>query len=197
MNRLLVTGASGLLGINLALRESAYRDVTGIVHSQNLTGLPFPVRSIDLTGKDSIDRMLDEIQPEAVIHCAALANIDACENQPEQAALINSRVPGVLAAACQNRSIRLVHLSTDAVFDGVCGNYLETDSPHPLSVYARTKLEGELAVLEANPQAVVARVNFYGWSLTENAVWLNSFITNFQPGNRLMDLQMWNSAHCL
>jgi dTDP-4-dehydrorhamnose reductase len=183
MKQLLVTGASGLLGINLALRESAHRPVTGITNTHSLSGMPFPVRSNDLTTPGGVERILDDVQPEIVIHCAAMANIDACERQPDHAELINSQVPGLLAKACHNRKIRLVHLSTDAVFDGSRGNYLETDTPHPLSVYAKTKLDGEKAVLDADPQAVVARVNFYGWSLTGKHSLAEFFYNNLTAGN--------------
>src|SRR5512133_4357850 len=118
MKRLLVTGASGLLGINLALRESAHWDVTGITYSHILGGVPFKVQSVDLSAPGTIDRVLDENRPDTVIHCAAMADIDTCEKQPEKALQINSTVPGILAQACRARDIRLVHLSTDAVFDG-------------------------------------------------------------------------------
>lgn len=192
MKRLLVTGASGLLGINLALRESERREVIGITNSHSIIGVPFLTKPFNLSAPGAVDRMLDEVQPGAVIHCAAMADIDACEKQPEKAALINTRVPGILARACAVRKIRLVHLSTDAVFDGLRGNYLETDTPNPLSVYARTKLDGEKAVLDAMPKAVVARVNFYGWSLTGKRSLAEFFYNNLSEGkpvNGFTDVQ--------
>jgi len=112
MKRLLVTGASGLLGINLALRESTRRDLVGVTNSHSLIDAPFESKPFNLAAPGAINRMLDEIQPGAVIHCAAMADIDACEKQPEKAALINTKVPGILAQACAVRNIRLVHLST-------------------------------------------------------------------------------------
>ena len=192
MKRLLVTGASGLLGINLALRESERREVIGITNSHSIIGVPFLTKPFNLSAPGAVDRMLDEVQPGAVIHCAAMADIDACEKQPEKAALINTRVPGILARACAVRKIRLVHLSTDAVFDGLRGNYLETDTPNPLSMYAHTKLEGEKAVLDAMPKAVVARVNFYGWSLTGKRSLAEFFYNNLSEGkpvNGFTDVQ--------
>ena len=183
MKRLLVTGASGLLGFNLALRESAHRDVTGITYSQGLIDTPFKTLSVDLTNTEVVNRLFDSIQPEGVIHCAAMANIDTCEKQPYEAERINSEVPGEIARICKKNGIRLVHLSTDAVFDGSRGGYLETDTPNPLSVYARTKLDGEHAVLDANPDAVVARVNFYGWSLTGKRSLAEFFYHNLSAGN--------------
>ena len=192
MKRLLVTGASGLLGINLALRETERREVIGITNSHSLSGAPFLTKPFNLSAPGAVDRMLDEVKPAAVIHCAAMADIDACEKQPEKAALINTRVPGILARACAVRNIRLVHLSTDAVFDGLRGNYLEEDTPNPLSVYARTKLDGEKAVLDAFPKAVVARVNFYGWSLTGKRSLAEFFYNNLSEGkpvNGFTDVQ--------
>lgn len=183
MKRLLVTGASGLLGINLALRESTRREVIGITHSHSLLGVPFPVHSVDLTITDMIGRLLDDIQPDAVIHCAAMANIDDCEKQPELAHLVNALVPGRIATDCRINKVRFVHLSTDAVFDGSRGDYQETDEPNPLSVYATTKLNGEKAVLDACPDAVVARVNFYGWSLTGKRSLAEFFFNNMSEGN--------------
>jgi dTDP-4-dehydrorhamnose reductase len=80
---------------------------------------------------------------------------------------LNADLPGELAKACKARGVAFLHISTDAVFDGQKdGFYTEADKPNPLGVYAQTKLDGELAVLKANPNAIVARVNFYGWSLS-------------------------------
>lgn len=157
--------------------------MTGVVHSRNLSATPFTVITSDLTGDGAIDRLLDAVHPGGVIHCAAMADIDACEAQPEKAEQINNQVPGDIARACKDRNIRLVHLSTDAVFDGSRGGYLETDMPNPLSVYARTKLYGEQSVLEAFPEAVVARVNFYGWSLTGKRSLAEFFYNNLSAGN--------------
>lgn len=185
MKRLLVTGASGLLGFNLALRESAHREVTGITYSQGLIKTPFKTLSVDLTNTEVVNRLFDKIEPDGVIHCAAMADIDACEKQPYQAERINSEVPGEIARICQSNGIQLVHLSTDAVFDGIRGGYLETDTPNPLSIYAETKLNGERAVQDANPDAIIARVNFYGWSLTGKRSLAEFFYNNLSAGNQV------------
>jgi len=178
MKRLLVTGASGLLGLNLALQMTDAYEVTGVVHENGLTNVPFRVLAADLAAEDVAERLLDVVEPQALIHCAAMANIDACEHQPERAWAVNAQLPGHLARLAAQRGVRMVHLSTDAVFDGQRGGYVESDEPNPLSVYARTKLDGERLVLEANPQAVVARVNFYGWSLGGQRSLAEFFVNN-------------------
>lgn len=165
MTRFLVTGASGLLGLNFSLKAAARHRIVGVVHQQVLHRTPFPTIGIDLSEKGAVEKLLQQVQPEVVLHCAALANVDQCEVEPELAARVNAELPGELAAECKRRKIRLVHISTDAVFDGQSGNYDETDAVNPINTYARTKLAGEQAVRDANPDAIIARVNFYGWSL--------------------------------
>jgi len=182
MSRILVTGASGLLGLNICLQFASSHAVTGVVHHHPLQSAPFPVIHADLSAPGEVERVLALTQPELILHCAALANLEACENDPEQARQVNALLPGELAAAAAQRSSRMVHISTDAVFDGILGNYSESDAPNPLSVYARTKLEGEQNVLAANPHAVVARVNFYGWSLSGSRSLAEFFIKNLQEG---------------
>ncbi|MBP7355543.1 MAG: SDR family oxidoreductase [Longilinea sp.] len=190
MARVLITGASGLLGIHLALRAAGEHTVTGVVNTRGLPGAPFRVAAADLSGTDAVTRLLDETRPEILFHCAALTHLDAVEAEPERAEWLNAGLPGLLAAECAQRGTRLVHISTDAVFDGarpyIPGDgYTEADLPNPLSVYARTKLDGEQAVLSANPQAAVARVNFYGWSLTGRRSLGEFFFNNLSAGQRI------------
>jgi dTDP-4-dehydrorhamnose reductase len=164
--KLLVTGASGLLGINLALEAMRDHEVVGVDRGK-LRSAPFQVIKADLLQGNAIDSVLDATQPDWLINCAALANLDVCEDLPEQAKILNTDVPGELAQRCAAKGIRFIHISTDAVFDGKKTEiYTEEDEPNPLGVYSRTKLDGERAVQAANSQAIVARVNFFGWSLS-------------------------------
>lgn len=166
--RLLITGVSGLLGINLAWLTAGRFQVTGVMRGFRATTVPgltpFSVIEADLTRPGEVERVLEQAQPDAIIHCAALTEVDRCQMFPEDAQVLNAHLPGILARAAGQRGVRLVHISTDAVFDGLRGDYTEHDTPVPINVYARTKLEGEHAVADANPDALIARVNFYGWS---------------------------------
>jgi dTDP-4-dehydrorhamnose reductase len=129
-----------------------------------------------------IGRLLDDVQPDWVIHCAALANVDVCEQQPELAESLNADLPGKIARETAQRGMPMVQISTDAVFDGTRGNYSEADVPHPLNVYAETKLAGEQAALEGNPLAIAARVNFYGWSASGTRSLAEFFFNNLEAG---------------
>lgn len=164
--RILVTGASGLLGLNFSLLAASKHTILGIDRDK-LAGTPFELYRTDLLEPQAVPRMLDTLSPQAVIHTAANADVDSCESDPQGAQRLNAELPGELAQACASRGIRLIHISTDAVFDGTKNdNYIESDTPNPLGVYAQSKLQGERNVLSANPQACVARVNFFGWSLS-------------------------------
>ncbi len=165
MTHYLVTGASGLLGLNLSLWLSKENRVTGIIHRNELKATPFDVIVADLAQRDESARQVDRIKPDAIIHTAAMAIVDECEKQPERALRVNAEVPGEMADVARKLEIPFLHISTDAVFDGKKGAYSEEDDAVPINVYARSKLLGEKLVSAANPSAIIARVNFYGWSL--------------------------------
>ena len=189
--RILITGASGLLGLNLALDAAATHDVIGVDRNK-LASVPFQLIKADLLVPAAVHRVLDDAKPDAVIHCAALANLEACESDPDLAYQMNAELPAQIADACGRRRIRLVHLSTDAVFDGQKdGVYTEHDIPNPIGVYSQTKLEGERGVLQVNPLAIVARVNFYGWSLSGKRSLAEFFVNRLSAGktvNGFMDV---------
>ena len=185
MARILITGVSGLLGLNLAQEKMDTHEIIGVDRGK-LTKAPFKIIKTDLLNSGAVDAALDSAEPNWVINCAALADIDACEDTPELARLLNTDLPTQLAKACFKRGIKFLHLSTDAVFDGQRdGFYSELDVPNPQGVYARTKLEGERAVLTEDPNGIVARVNFYGWSLSGRRS-LGEFFFNNLTNNKSM-----------
>jgi dTDP-4-dehydrorhamnose reductase len=163
--KLLLTGVSGLLGLNFAQEMMGTHEIIGVDRGK-LVNAPFKILKQDLLDADAVESVLDLAQPDWLINCAALADLEACEDNPDIAKRLNTDLPRHLARACKARNIPFVHISTDAVFDGdKDGYYTEEDKPNPQSVYSKTKFEGEWAVLTEDPNALVARVNFYGWSL--------------------------------
>jgi dTDP-4-dehydrorhamnose reductase len=184
--RILITGASGLLGLNLALETTRRHAVFGTVSQHVVKTDAFTVIQTDLLAPGAVERLLDSTQPDWVIHCAALANLDACEADPLLAQQLNTDLPRTLASYVARGGARLVHISTDSVFDGLRGNYSEQDPPTPVGVYSRTKLEGELAVAEMDPTAIIARVNLYGWSLVGNRSLSEFFFNNLSLGKPVM-----------
>jgi dTDP-4-dehydrorhamnose reductase len=179
MTRLLITGASGLLGLNLALTAHALGyDVVGWANDSFMLHAQFPVLQVNLLDTDQIRSRILEVSPSLIIHCAALASLEGSEADPELARRLNAEVPGEIARVTFEHEIKMIHISTDSVFDGKRGGYSETDTPSPLNVYAQTKLEGEYAVSSANKEAIIARVNFYGWSLSGRRSLVEFFFNN-------------------
>ena len=184
--RLLVTGATGLLGLNLCLAASkGGHIVTGLAHSRGLHNIPFELIKIDLTNSNQALKAIEAVHPDAIIHCAAIANMNTAREHPEMTMKVNGEVPGILAEAAKRLGIRFLHISTDAVFDGTKGDYVETDPTSPLSIYARTKLAGEGAVLAANQDAIIARVVFFGWSLSGSRSLSEFFFNHLKAGESI------------
>jgi dTDP-4-dehydrorhamnose reductase len=148
--RWLVTGAAGQVGRSLA----ALLPARGIV----VAGLAS--RELDVTDAAAVEAALERIEPDALINCAALTQVDACETREADARRVNGQAPGALARACRGRCL-LVHLSTDYVFDGSASRPLPEDAPvAPLGAYGRSKLEGEETVRAAGGEHLVVRTQW-------------------------------------
>ncbi len=154
MMKILVIGAQGMLGRSLVGRLSDSTDsdnpgyeVVAAGHGQ-----------IDVTNATSTLKFITQIMPEVIVNCAAFSNVDACETQISEAFAVNAAGPGNIARAGKKMGAKTIHISTDYVFDGAKGSpYTETDKPNPLSVYGKSKLEGELAVQEATGHYAIIR----------------------------------------
>lgn len=185
MTRILITGASGLLGANLALQAAPQFEVVGVVNERRLHNAPFETVRVDLLDFDAIPGLFEKAKPDWVINCAAIANLDDAEKRPELAQRLNAELPGRLAAEAAKRNLRFLQVSTDAVFDGSKGDYDEEDAPAPLSVYARTKRIAELAVKAAHPHVLIIRPNFFGWSIGGNRSLAEVFYNNLSQGQTM------------
>lgn len=183
---ILIAGASGFLGTNALLAAlDQGRDVACAFHNTPISQEGVRAVEMDLSTADGATRLLDCIEPDWVLNCAAMANVDACERDPEAATRINTEVPRALASACRKAGVRLVHISTDAVFDGADGDYEETDEAVPVNVYGRSKLAGERAVLEELPDALVARTNLVGLSAGGKTGIADWIIGELEAGRRI------------
>jgi dTDP-4-dehydrorhamnose reductase len=162
---ILVTGASGLLGVSLvSLAQEQGREVVGLYHRHPVKIDGVKLLAANLADQAETCQIFEKLGPSSVVHCAAATDVDWCEEHPEEAHKINVMVPAAIAAICLRIGARLLCISTDSVFDGGRGNYAEADTPEPVNVYAKTKLLGEREVLRQNPTASIARVSVYGWN---------------------------------
>jgi dTDP-4-dehydrorhamnose reductase len=148
--RVLVTGAAGQLGSELLL--------AGAAAGHEVVGTDVRTGGTDLTDAPAVAALLDQVRPEAVVHAAAFTAVDRCETEQELAFAVNATATGHVVEAARAVGAHVVYVSTDYVFDGTkAGPYDEADEPCPLSVYGRSKLEGERAV---GPDGTVARTSW-------------------------------------
>jgi dTDP-4-dehydrorhamnose reductase len=147
--KIVVTGASGFLGREVclsALRRGHEVLALGGARQPVIPGAK-QARAFDLCDAAALESLMLEEFPEAVVHCAALPTIEACLAAPDMARFLNTEAPRKLAQLCFHLGAKLVHLSTDTVFDGVTGAYQPTDRPAPLNLYGETKAAAEVEVL--------------------------------------------------
>ncbi|HVN97891.1 MAG TPA: dTDP-4-dehydrorhamnose reductase [Syntrophorhabdaceae bacterium] len=151
--KVLIVGGHGLLGANIAPILEERFDLTVC-----------DIDTWDITDKVSGENHLDKYRPDVVINLAALTDVDGCEDKQELAERVNTHGARVVAALCMQRAVRLIHFSTDYIFDGTKKvPYKEDDRPNPQSVYGATKLMGERAVLQESPLSLIIRTQWlYG-----------------------------------
>lgn len=123
--------------------------------------------SLDVENEHDIRRVVNNIHPDIIIHCAARPDMDWCEKNERMAIRINAEATRVMAEICSGLGCRLIYASTDMVFDGEKGNYSECDDPNPINVYGRTKLEGENSVRALCTNYCIVRIALvYGTPVT-------------------------------
>src|SRR6266513_1636153 len=148
--KLLVIGSAGRLGAALMREYQGEHDVAGFNHSQ-----------LDLSNLDKIREKLGETDFDVLISAAAFTNVDRCETESDLAFLVNAEAPGILAKICGDKGAKLIHFSTDYVFDGEKrAPYTEEDEANPISIYGESKRAGEKNVLVAEDGHLVVRVSW-------------------------------------
>lgn len=162
MDSLIVTGASGFLGRYVIEATVESYDVVGTYFRTEVTHPSVETQQVDLT--DPPFDALREFDPDYIIHCAGLADVDECERNPQRARELNVQMTQHVASLAAATDAHLVYFSTDAVFDGTEPWSSEDASPNPINVYGETKREGEQAVMRGHDTVTVVRTNFFGWT---------------------------------
>ena len=148
--KLLITGLSGKIGYVLGPLLKKHYAVSGIVYHHSIADPDIRTFDGSLTDTTFLQRVIDQVQPDFLLHLGATSSIPFCSDNPALAYQVNVEATAVLARLCSKHGVRMLFTSTDMVYDGKCGNYSENDLPSPLSVYGKTKMEAEEQVLEKN-----------------------------------------------
>lgn len=173
--RLLVTGASGLLGYKMTQLALEKRYDSYSAYKEHTVAIGSPVK-LDLTNREEVLKIISELKPDAIAHTAAYTDVDGCEINRDLAWKVNAEATRNIAVASADTDTHLIYVSTDYIFDGEKGLYTEEDSPNPISHYGYSKLKGEQFVKEQAGKWCIARTSvIYGWGSKrkENfATWL-------------------------
>jgi len=164
-----ITGASGMLGTALVSRLSKIHAIFATSRSKGAEGQNIEWSCFDLTDTTLLNKWLETIKPDVVIHCAAIVNVDLCEDNVKLATKLHIETTEVMANYLDSNGGRLIYISTDSVFDGEKqGAYSESDLVSPLNVYAKTKFFGEKSVQQMR-NGLILRVNIVGWTQGKDA----------------------------
>jgi dTDP-4-dehydrorhamnose reductase len=167
LKKVLVTGSNGLLGQKLVYKLRNRQDVELIATARGENRLieqqGYQFRSLDITDKSKVDEVIDDVQPDFIIHSAAMTQVDDCENNKEACDRINVEAVEYIVNAAERNGCHLIHISTDFIFNGKDGPYDEEGTPDPLSYYGLSKLKGEQIVQKSNMKwAILRTVLVYG-----------------------------------
>ena len=162
--KILITGVSGLLGSNVAYCWRDKYEILGLYHNCPVSIVPIKTKTVDILSVAALKNIITEFDPQVVIHCAALTNIDFCEKNPDATHQTNVMGTKNVAESLQGKKTKLVYISTDCVYDGTKKEYRETDPVKPLSQYARSKYEGEMEALKIK-NSLIARTSIFGWNI--------------------------------
>ncbi len=181
----LITGGTGLLALNWAwmLRDS-WNVVLGTHrHSVKLQGVSS--HRLDLDSEETFGYQLDVLKPDLVVHTAGMTNVDQCELHPALAYEANVSVSHNVARATAARNIKLIHISTDHLFDGEDIFYREESKPKPLNEYGKTKLLAENKVLAEHSHPLIIRTNFFCWGHSKRQSFTDWLFYNLEEGKKL------------
>ncbi|MBD3234579.1 MAG: sugar nucleotide-binding protein [candidate division Zixibacteria bacterium] len=157
-DKIMITGAAGFLGYHLTFLLSDDYTVAGTFHEKMTSVVPVQLYKVDITDPESVESCVDIFKPDYLVHAAACADVDWCEKNPEEAMRVNRDGSAHVAEICVKHSIPLILISTDLVFDGKKGDYIEKDDPNPINLYGKSKLAGERRVLDISGDNIVFRV---------------------------------------
>lgn len=182
--KILLTGANGLLGqktTELFRHESTHHLILTDLHENAFDPNGFDYFPMDITKKEEVKDAVKKYTPDIIINCAAFTNVDGCENERELSWKVNVDAVKHFIIASRVNSSKIIHISTDYIFDGKSGNYSETSKPNPLSYYGKSKLAAENALITSGIDCAIVRTMIIygtGKNLRPNfAIWLINMLS--------------------
>ena len=179
--KIIFTGGSGLLAVNWAYKIRDEYEVLLFIHKHQVNIPHVKTRTVNLENISEIRNAVTDFEADTIIHTAGMTNVDICEKEPELAYRTNVTLSENVANACADLHKRMVHISTDHLFDGTRPLVTEEEPINPVNVYGTTKAQAEEKVRDIKPDALIIRTNFYGWGhqyRTSLSDWIISLLEN-------------------
>jgi UDP-4-amino-4,6-dideoxy-N-acetyl-beta-L-altrosamine transaminase/dTDP-4-dehydrorhamnose reductase len=174
--KMLITGISGLLGNNLAYYFKDKYDILGLYSSHLVQVKGVKVKKVDILSKNSLRKIISDFRPDIVIHCASLTNVDFCEVNKGLTKKINVDGTKNVVNGINDDKAKLIYISTDSVYDGEKGNFVEDGKINPKNYYGVSKYQGELEVSQRK-NSLILRTNIFGWNI-QNKFSIGEWIIN-------------------
>ena len=193
--KLLVTGASGLLGTRICQLAAKQNYEVYSAHGEHIPQFGIPIK-LDITDGAALKQIFNKTKPDVIVHSAALTDVDKCEKQKDLASKINVKSTSNIARLCHKHNCFLVYVSTDYVFNGEKGNYKETERTAPINHYGLSKLKGEQEVKQSRAEHCIARTSVIYGSIPAAgkinfALWLIEKLRKKEETKTVTD--QWNS----
>lgn len=186
MGALLITGASGFLGWHSCRIFAADWEVYGTYHNHPISLAGIATQGLNLTCEEEVAPYWQSIQPDAVLHTAAISKVGQCQQNPEESYCLNVTAAVALAKRCAAAEIPFLFTSTDLVFDGTQAPYSEVAAPTPVNRYGEQKAAAESAILQAYPDATICRLPLlYGAATPTATCFLQDFTAAIAAGKSL------------
>ncbi|MES2873967.1 MAG: SDR family oxidoreductase [Bacteroidota bacterium] len=196
MKKILVTGSNGLLGQKLTDLCIADNDIeliaTSVGANRNPQTSGYIYEEFDIRDEGRLVELVERYRPDAIINTAAMTNVDTCESERELCQALNVNAVSILISVCEKYDIHLIQVSTDFIFDGEDGPYLEDAEPNPLSFYGLTKLQAENLIKSSSTRwAILRTIIVYGivsdMSRSNIVLWAKGALEKGEPINVVND----------
>jgi len=194
-DRILITGANGLLGqavMHIFTRESDFELIQSSVEDKAFVSFGSEYLKIDITNKEEVKKIVREFNPKIIVNCAAFTDVDKCETEREACWKLNVDAVKNLIIASRINDAKIIHYSTDYIFDGKYGPYNETAIPNPISFYGRSKLAAENALTTSGVNyAIIRTMVLYGLGVNVKpnfALWMINKLKSKEPINIVDDM---------
>ena len=197
MNNFFVSGASGLLSINIFFKYYQNFNFTGTLHNKILDlGLKnISLIKIDLFDKSQLIHLLKKTKPNYFLHNAALTNVEFCENNQDLCNKVNFELTKLIVDICKDLGIKLIFLSSDQLYSGNKQSYKEDDMTSPINNYGKSKVMSEEYILKYLSDSIIIRTNFFGWGTSYRKSFSDRILDIYNVHNKVLSDVFFNPVY--